>query len=223
MDFLVSIPVGIFSAIVAVFLLQGWPHGYSWAKDISWTEGEPSGHPIYQVKLERRKHRVFKALRRGPMDVQFHARVATKGIGYRPKLEKIVAIPVDKDWRPVVAKSVLVKLLVGQCEERHLRYFPDAVRSKRRAGTLTLEDLLKVGESELRVYVFAYRRRAGSRWMARAKYGPDAIKPGLYEGLRVVVPEDGRPPRRPDLDETAETSRHEIRIGRWRAVVSRER
>ena len=163
--------------------------------------GEPSGRPIYQVKLERRKHRVMKSLRRGPMDVEFYARVATKGIGHRPDSEKIVAVPVDKAWRPVVATSILVKLLANRCEERDLRYFPDSIRAKRRAGTLTLADLLAVGDSELRVYVFAYRRRAGTRWMIRRKYDPGAIKPGVFDGGRVAVPDDGLPPKRPDLEE----------------------
>lgn len=223
MDLLASIPLGVVSAIVAVLVLQGWPHGYRWSPEISWTKGELSGQPIYQVKLERRKHRVLKSLRRGPMDVQFYARVATKGIGHRPKSEKIVAIPVDKAWRPVVGASVLVKLLTNRCEERDLRYFPDSIRSKRRSGTLTLADLLAVGESELRVYVFAYRRRAGTRWMSRGKYDRHAIKPGVFDGGRVAIPEDGRPPMRPDLKEPGgETRRYEIRAGRWRVSASRE-
>ena len=224
MDLLASIPLGVVSAIVAVLVLQGWPHGYRWSDDISWTEGEPSGQPIYQVRLERSKPRVLKSLRRGPMDVRFYARVATRGVGHRPSAEKIVAIPVDKAWRPVVATSTFVKLLAHRCEERDLRYFPDSIRSKRRAGTLTLADLLEVGDSELRVYVFAYRRRAGTRWMIRRKYVRSAIKPGLFDGGRVAVPEDGRPPKRPDLEEVADTTRrHELRAGRWRVVASRDR
>jgi hypothetical protein len=157
------------------------------------------------------------------MDVRFYARVATKGIGHRPRAEKIVAIPVDKAWRPVVATSTLVKLLAHRCEERDLRYFPDSIRSKRRAGTLTLTDLLEVGNSELRVYVFAYRRRAGTRWMIRRKYVRSAIKPGVFVRGRVVVPDDGRPPIRPDLEEAPDTTRqHELRVGRWRVVASRD-
>jgi len=42
---LASIPLGVLSAIIAVLLLQGWPHGYRWSEDISCTEENRAGGP----------------------------------------------------------------------------------------------------------------------------------------------------------------------------------
>lgn len=179
-------------------LLQVWPPRYRWSKEVSWTVGEESGMAIHQVKLGRRRRRIWK--RRGsPTDVTFRARVAVTGIGEKSRAEKIVAIPVDKEWRPVVGQAVLVTLLPEQCDERDLRYFPNDIRSKRANRTLRLEDLLRIENTELRVYVFAYRPRVGTRWMRRGKYTLKSIQPGGFRGMTIDPPEDGKPPVRPDL------------------------
>jgi hypothetical protein len=173
---------------------------------------------------------LLKQYRRGPIDLEFYARIAVKGIGYRPEKEKIVAIPVDKQWRPALGRSTLVKFHPEQCDERDLRYFPGHILAKRRQGTLTIADLLGVGDAKLRVYVFANRPRAGTRWMLRGQYKLEAIKPGVFDGMEIEPPSDGRPPKRPDLlplpagiaptmDNVAKAS---LSIGRWKAAFWRE-
>jgi hypothetical protein len=200
-DDLTNVLVGIVSAIVAIVVLQTWPPRYKWSKDVSLTTGMPSRRPVYQVKLLRRRRRIFKN-RRNPMDLMFRARVATWGIGNRPNNEKIVPIPTTRPWRPSVGRTVLLPLAPHLCEEEDLRYFPTEIRKKCRAGTLTLDDLLTAGErSELRVYVFAYRPYIGTRWMLRGRYTHDDIKPGRFQagGGVVIVPPDRRPPEVEDL------------------------
>lgn len=198
---LLNLLVGIVSAVVAVVILQASPSRYKWSTDISLAEGQPSGRPVYQVKLFRRRRRVWKG-RRLPMDLTFNARVAVEGLGHRRNTEKIVPIPVTKSWRPVVAQSVLLSLLPEKCSADDLRYFPEDIREKCRLGTLTLEDLLSTGTTAtLRVYVFAYRPYVGTRWMIRGRYTSPAIKPGRFaEGRGTVeVSTDGKPPEVDDL------------------------
>jgi hypothetical protein len=221
MEPLVAILLGIISAIVAVVLLQIWPHGYRWSKDISWTEGSPSGDPIHQVKLGRRRRKLLKKYRPGPIDLSFYARIAVEGIGYRPDAEKVVAIPVSKSWRPAVGRSTLIKLLPAECDPRDLRYFPPEILEKRRRGTLTTADLLSVGDAKLRVYVFANRPRTGTRWMLKAQYDRHAVKPGVFDGMKVSVPEDGCPPKRPDLLRR-DQAHFRASLGRWRLGVWRD-
>jgi hypothetical protein len=166
--------IGVLSGIVAVVLMQVWPARYRWSKEISWTVGDVSGRPIHRVKLGRRKRWIWKR-RGGPIDVTFRARVAVTNIG-TSTAEKVVAIPVSKDWRPVIGRAVLVHLLPEECDMRNLRHFPPEIHRKRAAGTLGLDDLLGVGDAELRVYVFAYRPRVGTRWMRRQKYTIESIR-----------------------------------------------
>lgn len=235
-----NLGIGVVSAIFAVVLMQAWPPRYRWSKEISWTVDGEYGRATHRVKLGRRKRWIWK--RRGsPIDVTFRARVGVRGIGPSPGTEKIVAIPVDKEWRPVIASAVFVNLLPEQCDARDLRHFPVEIRTKRADGTLDLNDLLRVGNAELRVYVFAYRPRVGTRWMRRQKYTLDAIQPGVFKGLKVLAPGDGKPPVRPDLRSRDELStelgtRHQpasthttssvlpaasVAVGRWTFEIRR--
>ncbi len=227
MNELLAIGVGVVSAIIAVFLLQTWPHGYRWSSEISWTEGDPSGRSIYQVKIGRTRRRLLRPLRRGPMDARFYARVAVTGIGFRPHVEKVVPIPLDKEWRPVVAQAIAITLLPEICNERDLRYFPETIRKTRRDGSLNLADLLAVGDACLRVYAFAYRRRAGTRWMLRGIYTHGSIRPGDFRHGRLSIEEtsDGRPPRRPDPErpELSDAPALTATTSRWRFSVARRR
>jgi hypothetical protein len=132
-----NLAIGVLSAVIAVMLMQAWPPRYRWSTAISWTTGEESGLAIHRVKLGRSRRRLWK-YRGSPMDVTFRARVAVDGIGAKGSAEKVVAIPVDKEWRPVIASAVLVNLRPELCDERDLRYFPTDVRAKRANGTCEL-------------------------------------------------------------------------------------
>jgi len=226
---LLDLVIGVVSAVLAVVLLQAWPPRYRWSKEISWTVGDETGRAIHRVKLGRGRRRIWNR-RGGPIDVTFRARVAVTSIGTSTG-ENIVAIPVSKEWRPVIGRAVLVHLLPQDCDVRDLRHFPQEIHRKRADGTLRLDDLLRVGDAELRVYVFAYRRRVGTRWMLRQKYTVEAIQPGVFQGLKVRQARDGQPPAQPEpITDTSTLVRHgrgaptfAVSIGRWSVELYRSR
>jgi hypothetical protein len=216
----ISVVASVLGGIFAVVVLQAEPTRYRWSTTVSWIEDEQSGRAIHQVQFSRRQRRLWPGpltrvmndvrlalrkrrlwpRRRNPMDVTFHARVAVTGIGLRPKSEKIVPIPVEKEWRPVVAGGgVLTALFPEHCDPRELRYFPQDIKNKRAAGTLNLQDLLGVSDAELRMYAFAYRPHVGTRLMVRQAYRLSDIVPGEYVHGEVERSSDGKPPRRPEM------------------------
>ena len=195
---LLSLVIGVCSAIVTVVILQLWPARYSWSKDISQTVGHPSGRPIYRVKLYRPSRRVFKN-RRNPIDASFGARVAVTGLGRFGNYEKIVEIPVHREWLPSLGDLVHLWLMPERCDLRDLREFPEAIKEALRRKELTLDSLLGCGTtSVLRVYVFAYRPYMGTRWTVRKRYVALDIKPGYFSQDRGTVDastaEKGLPP-----------------------------
>lgn len=195
---LLSLVIGVCSAIATVVILQLWPARYRWSEDISLTVGHPSGRPIYRVKLSRPSRRIFKN-RRNPIDASFGARVAVSGLGRFQNYEKIVEIPVHREWLPSLGNLVHLWLLPERCDLRDLREFPADIKDSLRRQELTLDALLGCGsESVLRVYVFAYRPYMGTRWTVRRKYFFTDIKPGYFtqDGGTVdgTTAENGSPP-----------------------------
>jgi hypothetical protein len=160
---LLSLLIGVCAAIVTILILQLWPVRYSWSEDVSRTVGDPSGRPIYRVKLFRPRRLIYKG-RRNPIDASFGARVAVTGVGRYQNYEKIIEIPVHREWLPSLGNLVHLWLMPERCDLRDLREFPDEIQEACRRQELTLEALLSSGiGSELRVYVFAYRPYMGTR------------------------------------------------------------
>jgi hypothetical protein len=167
------------------------------------------------------------------MDVTFRARIAVLGIEPGPRAEKIVVIPVFRDWRPTVDGRVSTYLVPSRCDARDLRWFPEEIRRRHADRALTLADLLSVGDATLRLYMFAYRPYVGTRFMVRGRYDKTALIPGLYEGGEVVPAADQIPPVQPELEADEGTSLLQvdtaapesklaaISIGRWNLELRR--
>lgn len=195
---LLSLLIGVCSAIVTILILQLWPVRYSWSEDVSRTVGHPSGRPNYRVKLFRPRRWLFEN-RRNPIDASFGARVSVTGLGRFQNFEKIVEIPVHREWRPSLGNLVHLWLMPERCDLRDLREFPEDIKEACRREELTLEALLESGsDAMLRVYVFAYRPYMGTRWTVRRKYLASDIKPGYFSENRGTVDastaEGGMPP-----------------------------
>jgi hypothetical protein len=205
---LVAVLIGIGSGLLAVLLMQAWPTRCRWAKKMSVTEGRPSGQPIYQAKFGHKHRRVFGE-RRSPVDISFAARFSAKGLGRRRDTPKVVSMPVHKDWRPAIGGYVTVVLLPSRCELSDLRYFPKDVVEKRKAGTLTLQDLLEarvdgeeVHTAKVKLYAYGYRPFTGTRWMLKKEYDLAQVRPGYYrrESLKLEESVDGKLPPVNDLE-----------------------
>ena len=216
--------VGFASGIALAVILQSWPSRYTWSDTVGIAVGERDGRRIYQARFGRGQQR-FKT-RRLPSDVMFRSRVVVRGLGSVPGTEVVVPIPVDHEWRPSVAQGVLTTLFPEHCDPRDLRSFPGAIREKRAAGTLDLEDLLAVGDAQLRCYAFAYRPYLGTRLMVARRFRPVDLKPGRYVSGRFEPSPDGRPPRRPDplpparlADISRPRPRVSVTVGRWSLQV----
>ena len=240
-DVIVNAGLGVVAAVLAVVLMQAWPTRYRWSKTISLTRGQQSGRPIYRVRFGPRMRRPRngsspearpfdpdrRTKRKGPIDVTIHARIAVRGLGVRKNSDFVVAIPVQKAWRPVAQGGVLTTLRPELCDPEELRYFPDVIKAKRANGTLSVQDLLELDRSELRLYAFGYRSYTGTRFMVRRFYNLDRIVPGVYDGDEVSRSADGEPPERPDLiypadqDERVKSPARSIGLGRWRVEVRR--
>ncbi len=188
---------------------------------------------MYAVRFGRRsdvgrpESRFGGLLRRGifkgPMDVTFHARVAiveqeTKD---EPRKEKVAPIPIDKPWRPSVSPGVIVWLLPERCDLELLRTFPDDIREKREAGTLTLEDLLNHEGGQLRLYAFCYRRYMGTRFVKYSKYTKHDLRPGSHKNGRFVPAPSDKLPKREDIPDSR--AERVFDFGDIRVEVSRVR
>lgn len=195
---IVNAIISVLCGVLTILILQAWPPRYRWSKDIALTIGLPSRSPIYQARFFRPRRLIWKQ-RSGPVDAFFKARIAVVGLT-RPGVEHIVEIPVIREWRPVLGRSVSVYVLPQLCRYSDLRYFPPDIKEKRLGGQLRLEDLLGAGDSAvLRMYVFAYRPHTGTRWMRRGVYTLTSIKPGRFKGSELEDPPDNRPPEVEDL------------------------
>ena len=198
MAFALNVIVSLLCSIAAVIILQTLPPRHRWSRDIAKNVGTPSGTPIYRVKLMRPQHLLWKR-RKGPIDAVFRARVAVAKLTNTGG-EHIVEVPVIREWRPVLGHSVSLYILPQLCNYADLRYFPAPLKEKRLAGSLCLEDLLGVNDTaRLRIYVFAYRRYTGTRWMRQQSYVIDSIKPGNFKGLNVEPSANFSIPRVEDL------------------------
>jgi hypothetical protein len=125
--------------------------------------------------------------------------VAITGLGRFQNYEKIVEIPVHREWLPSLGDLVHLWLMPERCDLRDLREFPDEIKESLKRQELTLEALLECGTtSVLRVYVFAYRPYMGTRWTVRRKYAASDIEPGYFSLDRGTVDastaENGNPP-----------------------------
>jgi hypothetical protein len=184
---LLSLLIGVCAAIVTILVLQLWPVRYSWSEDVSRTVGDPSGRPLYRAKLFRPRRLLFRN-RRNPIDASFGARVAVTGLGRFQNYEKIVEIPVHREWLPSLGTLVHLWLRPDQCDVRDLREFPDEIKDACLRQELTLEALLSSGtDAVLRVYVFAYRPYMGTRWTVRRKYVAADVRAGYFTPDRGVV------------------------------------
>src|SRR6185437_3168923 len=67
---LLSLLIGVCSAIVTILILQLWPVRYSWFEDVSRTVGYPSGRPNYRVKLIRPRRWLFENRRREELTLE---------------------------------------------------------------------------------------------------------------------------------------------------------
>lgn len=200
MGLIVSAVISVLCGILTVLILQAWPPRYRWSRDIAWAIGVPSGSPVYRVCFMRPGRRLIWKHRRGPIDVSFKARVAVRGLT-TAGLEHIIEIPVIREWRPMLGRSVYVYVLPQLCKYSDLRYFPDEIKQKRLAGNLRLEDLLGIrGSAVLRIYAFAYRPYTGTRWMRRGAYTLESVKPGRLKGLKLEVLPNNQPPEVEDLN-----------------------
>jgi hypothetical protein len=231
MDQLEAAVIGIGAAVAAVILMNLWPSLYRWGAVITLGEGRSSGRRMYAVRFGRRsdlgrperkwvgvlRRRIFK----GPVDVAFYARVAivqTDNEGEARK-EKVAPIPIDKPWRPSVNPGVIVWLLPERCDLALLRTFPDEIRAKREAGTLTLEDLLTLNGAELRLYAFCYRRYMGTRFVKYSKYTEHDVRAGSHKKGRFVATPVDELPQREDFHDSV--SERVIDFGDIRVEVSR--
>jgi hypothetical protein len=114
-----------------------------------------------------------------------------------------------------------VFLLPGQCELAQLRPFPAHIQRKHREGRLSLDDLLALENSRLRLYAYCYRRYMGTRFVKYHAYLRDNIKAGSHKKGRFVPAPDGVPPLVPDLS-SPPPSRIFV-LGRVRIEISRAR
>jgi hypothetical protein len=231
MDQLEAAVLGVGAAVAAVILMNLWPSLYRWGTVITLGEGRSSGRHMYAVRFGRRKDvgrpesRLGRALRRkmfkGPIDVTFHARFAIveKDTEGRARKEKIVPIPVDKAWRPSVNPGIILWLLPERCDPELLRTFPNDIRAKREAKTLTLEDLLKRDGAQLRLYAFCYRRYMGTRFVKYSTYTQNDVRAGSHKKGRFVAAPAGELPQREDIPDSP--AKRVIRLGDVRIEVSR--
>ncbi len=204
MNDLLNLALGILASFIAWFLVQRIRPSYRWAPEIAEAIGEPSGLPVHQVKIARKPKRWWRPDRRA-VDVSIVARVAILGVEPRPRLEKIVSIPVLPDWRPRVGSNFYATLVPEECDPRQLRYLPDEVKTKRSNQTLRLDDLLTIGEgTALRMYLLGYDQFSGARWMLSSQpwYTSESIRRGHYRpgrDLEIDYSDDGAAPRVPDV------------------------
>jgi hypothetical protein len=228
MDQLEAAMLGIGAAVAAVILMNLWPSLYRWGAVITLGEGRSSGRHMYAVRFGRRsdlrrpesrlggllRRRVF----RGPIDVTFNARVAIVEQDERGvRKEKVVPIAIDKDWRPSVSPGVILWLLPERCDPELLRTFPNDIRAKREAGTLTLEDLLEQKGAQLRLYAFYM----GTRFVKYSKYTQRDIRPGSHKKGRFVPAPADKLPKREDIPDSR--ARRVFNLGDVRIEVSRAR
>ena len=205
---LVSALIALATAIVAVVVIQIWPSKFGWGKVISVQRGRPSGRLLYRVRVgmpPRRQRWRGPAprtssrrvrLRRGPIDVNIYARLV---IDLRPEVTASAKIPVQKSWRPSIYRGVLTTFVPSHCERDPLRHFPAHIRDKHEDGILSLDDLLSVDGTRLRVYAFGYRPYLGTRLLARAEYEHKDLKAGSYRRGRFVPSVGGEPPEVSDI------------------------
>jgi|GEM_PF-5118774 len=232
MDQLEAAVLGVGAAVAAVIIMNLWPSLYRWGAVITMGKGRLSGRHMYAVRFGRRsdigrpESRLGGALRRrifkGPIDVTFQARVAIveQGEGEVRK-EKVVPIPIDKPWRPSVSPGVILWLLPERCDLELLRTFPENIRAKREAGTLTIEDLLEHEGAQLRLYAFCYRRYMGTRFVKYSKYTLHDLRPGSHKKGRFVQAPEDKLPLREDIPEAR--AQHVLEVGDIRIEVSRIR
>jgi hypothetical protein len=209
-DQIEAVVIGIGAAVAAVLLMNLWPSLYRWGAVITLGEGRPSGRPMYSVRFGRRSDlgapetQLGRLLRRavfkGPIDVTFSARLAivepNRESGAR---EKVALVPIDKTWRPSVNPGVILWLFPERCDLEQLRTFPEDIRAKREAGTITLEDFLRVEGAELRLYAFCYRRYMGTRFVKYTQYQLGHIRPGGHKRGRFVPASADKLPVREDF------------------------
>jgi len=224
---LVSLAIGVGSAIVAVVCLQVLPTRYRWSKNIGWTQGRLTGQPIHRVWLGRRGPRIWR-IQRGPFDVAIHARLVVAGLGRDPKTVRVVEIPVRHAWRAALGPGVLTVLFPQLCDPGELVGFPDDIIAKRRAGTLNLADLLDVGDAKLWMYAFGYRHYIGTRIKIHRTYTKEHLAPGRLRRGKLQRSEDGRPPlvadiRAPTSIKSDEPVWLSARFGSWEVRLGRRR
>ena len=160
---IISIPLGILCSIVAWWVLF---HGVSPKVEFSNrvgklpTDDSPSGFR-YRIKI-----RNIGA--RDAIDLQFHAFVRVKGLS--PEFPNNISIlRIETDTGHVVRMgrkkgNRIVRLHPEKTTLFDSARFPPEFRTKQRDGTLTLEDVLSLGNSAfLKMHVFAYDEFSGSR------------------------------------------------------------
>jgi hypothetical protein len=226
------IVLGVVAAVAAVILMNLWPSLYRWGSVITLGEGRPSGRHMHAVRFGRRSDLrrpegragrwVRKRFFKSPIDVSFHARAAIVEHDENGVLkEKVVPIPLDKDWRPSVGPGVIIWLLPERCNLELLRTFPSYIRAKREAGTLTLEDFLECKGGQLRLYAFCNRRYMGTRFVRYRKYTHKDLRPGSHKDGRFVPAPADKLPKREDIP--GSLSRRTFSFGDVRIEISRER
>jgi hypothetical protein len=201
--------IGIASAIAAIVLIQLWRPRCFWSKEIAQAIGAPSGEPLYQVRLGRRRRRASRRSQprrrhwprvrwRGIVDVSISARVVVTGLRAEHR-DVVLPIPVSRAWRPVIEGGVNTFLRADLCARSDLRYFPPAIVEKHAQGVLNLHDLLGIEGARLRVYAFCYTRLTGARRMIREQYTLESVRPGHFD-LRGRFVSEPEPPILQDLE-----------------------
>jgi hypothetical protein len=189
MEFLREVVIGLLTAVVAVLIMQNVPVGLRLSNEMQIRQRH-DGTRIYRAMLRRRwwYPRIFA----GPVDVNFYGRFVTGHEGN----EHILEVPLVKQWRPAVGRQVMPSVVIDQCNGDRLRQFLRIIQVDEGHGLpQSLDDLFDLQpDAELRIYVFGYHRRTGTRWTLERKYARDRVKPGRFDraGRRVV--EEQEPP-----------------------------
>jgi hypothetical protein len=185
---LLSVPIGAFSSLIAWWILNYCiKPKIKFSNDIS--KIEEDNKSFYRFKFENSgKRRII--------DAEIIAKLRIKGLKYSTNWE-IIYLPLDNDHIPIIKSTKkeknklreIPRLELGLTDSKYFRFLPSDIKDKIDDDTITLEDLMNLGnDSELVLLVTGYDEISGARKTFESKpYKVEDIKKGKFDNFGLNV------------------------------------
>lgn len=186
---ILSVPIGAFSSLIAWWILN-----YCIKPRIEFSDNvsriDENSKSFYRFKFENCGNRRI-------LDSTIFAKLRIKGLKYFTNWE-VIYLPLDNDHIPIIKSTKkkgkklreVPRLELGLIDNKYFRFLPDFIQEKIQNDTITLEELMNLGnKSDLVLFVSGYDEISGALKTFESKpYKVEDIKKGKFDnfGLNVI-------------------------------------